>query len=267
MKNNSKFLIFLFFFVVLIINNKAYANEIIFSTSDLNITNNGSIINAGIGSAYSKSSNIKIDGQSFKFDKSSSILIANKAKVILPEKNIEIYADKLIYDQKISLIKAIGNVEIKDLANIITFKSKEVSYNKIGETIFSNVRSTFYDKALNNFTSEKFTYTLNDGLIKISEASILDVQKNKYYIEKAYINLLTNKLIGKDIFLDFNNLAENNDPRIKGKTVKSDKDKTIIEKGVFTTCKKNDDCPPWEFLASKITHDKKKRQLIMKMHG
>ena len=261
MKNNSKFLIFLFFFVVLIINNKAHANEIIFSTSDLNITNNGSIINAGIGSAYSKSSNIKIDGQSFKFDKSTSILIANKAKVFLPEKNIEINADKLIYDQKISLIKAIGNVEIKDLANIITFKSKEVSYNKIGETIFSNVRSTFYDKALNNFTSEKFTYTLNDGLLKISEASILDVQNNKYYIEKAYINLLTNKLIGKDIFLDFNNLAENNDPRIKGKTVKSDKDKTIIEKGVFTTCKKNDDCPPWEFLASKITHDKKKKTI------
>ena len=126
MKNNSKFLIFLFFFVVLIIHNKVYANEIIFSTSDLNITNNGNIINAGTGSAYSKSSNIKIDGQSFKFDKSSSILIANKAKVILPEKNIEINADKLIYDQKISLIKAIGNVEINDLTNIITFKSKEV---------------------------------------------------------------------------------------------------------------------------------------------
>ena len=193
--------------------------------------------------------------------KVSSILIANKAKVILPEKNIEINADKLIYDQKISLIKAIGNVEINDLANIVTFKSKEVSYNKIEETIFSNVRSTFYDKALNNFTSEKFTYTLNDSLLKISEANILDVQNNKYYIEKAYINLLTNKLIGKDIFLDFNNLAENNDPRIKGKTVKSDKDKTIIEKGVFTTCKKNDDCPPWEFLASKITHDKKKKTI------
>ena len=72
---------------------------------------------------------------------------------------------------------------------------------------------------------------------------------------------MTNKLIGKDISLDFNNLAENNDPRIKGKTVKSDKDKTIIEKGVFTTCKKNDDCPPWEFLASKITNDKKKKKI------
>ena len=96
MKNNSKFLIFLFFFVVLIIHNKVYANEIIFSTSDLDITNNGNIINAGTGSAYSKSSNIKIDGQSFKFDKTTSILIANNAKIIISEKNIEINADKII---------------------------------------------------------------------------------------------------------------------------------------------------------------------------
>jgi LPS-assembly protein len=261
MKNNSKILIFLFFFVFLIIQNKVHADEIIFSTLDVNITDNGNIINAGTGSAYSKSSNIKIDGASFKFDKSSSILIAYKAKVILPEKNIEINADELIYDQKTLLMKAIGNVEIYDFTNIITFKSKEVSYNKTEETIFSNVKSTFYDKAKNNFTSEKFTYTLNDSLLKISRANILDQQNNKYYIAKAYINLLTNKLIGKDISLDLNNLTENNDPRIKGKTIKSDKDKTIIEKGVFTTCKRNDDCPPWEFLASKITHDKKKRTI------
>ena len=152
-------------------------------------------------------------------------------------------------------------LKLMTLQTLLHLNLRRFSYNKIEETIFSNVRSTFYDKALNNFTSEKFTYTLNDSLLKISRANILDVQNNKYYIEKAYINLLTNKLIGKDISLDFNNLAENNDPRIKGKTVKSDKDKTIIEKGVFTTCKKNDDCPPWEFLASKITHDKKKKTI------
>ena len=106
MKNNSKFLIYLFFFVTLIIHNKVYANEIIFNTLSLDVTNNGNTINAGVGSAYSKSSNIKIEGQSFKFDKTTSILIANKAKVILSEKNIEINADKLIYNQEISLIKA-----------------------------------------------------------------------------------------------------------------------------------------------------------------
>ncbi|MDA7565782.1 hypothetical protein N8728_04700 [Candidatus Pelagibacter sp.] len=261
MKNNSKFLILLFFFVSLIIHNKVYANEIIFNTLSLDVTNNGNTINAGVGSAYSKSSNMKIDGQSFKFDKATSILIANNAKVILSKKNIEINADKLIYYQKFSLIKAIGNVEINDLTNFTTLKSEETVYNKIEEKISSDVKSSIHDKAGNNVITENFIYNLNNSLLKISKANILDIQNNKYYIENAYINLLTNKLIGKDISLDLNNLAENNDPRIKGRTVKSDNDKTIIEKGVFTTCKRNDDCPPWELLASKIIHDKKKKTI------
>ena len=43
--------------------------------------------------------------------------------------------------------------------------------------------------------------------------------------------------------------------------MKANNQKTIIEKGIFTTCKKNDDCPPWQFLAKKIVHDKKKKTI------
>ena len=35
-----------------------------------------------------------------------------------------------------------------------------------------------------------------------------------------------------------------------------------ITKGVFTTCKKRDGCPPWQLSAKKITHNKKKREII-----
>jgi len=86
MKNSSKVLIFLFFCIILFGPNKIYANEILFNTSELNITDNGNITNAGPGSAYSKLNNIKIDGQSFKFNKTSSILIAYNAKATLAEK-------------------------------------------------------------------------------------------------------------------------------------------------------------------------------------
>lgn len=261
MKNSSKVLIFLFFCIILFGPNKIYANEILFNTSELNITDNGNITNAGPGSAYSKLNNIKIDGQSFKFNKTSSILIAHNAKATLAEKNIEIKADKLIYDQKFSIIRALGGVEIHDLANNIILNSEEAIYKKNEKIIESNVKSTFVDRAGNNFITEQFAYTLNDSLVKISKAKIVDIQNNNYYIEKAYLNLLTNKLIGKDISIDFNNLAENNEPRLSGKTVTTGKDKTVIEKGVFTTCKRNDDCPPWEFLAKKITHDKKKKTI------
>ena len=36
------------------------------------------------------------------------------------------------------------------------------------------------------------------------------------------------------------------------------KDLTIVNKGVFTSCKKNDNCPPWAISAKVIKHDKTK---------
>ena len=261
MKNNLSYIICLFLFVVLFFNNKINANEISFSASEILITDNGNIANTGSGSAYSEVDNIKIDGASFKFDKNNSILIANNARTILSEKNIELIADQLIYDQKVSTIKALGNVEINDLLNNIEFKSEEAIYNKKKGTIISNTKSFLTDKPGNNFITEQFIYTFDDNLIKIFKSKITDIQNNVYHIENAFLNPITNKLIGKDILVDFNNLAENNEPRMSGKTISSDKDKTIIEKGVFTTCKRNDDCPPWEFLAKKITHDKKKKTI------
>ena len=41
-------------------------------------------------------------------------------------------------------------------------------------------------------------------------------------------------------------------------------DKTIINKGVFTSCKINDNCPPWSISAEKIEHNKKEKKLNYK---
>ena len=44
----------------------------------------------------------------------------------------------------------------------------------------------------------------------------------------------------------------------------SNKDSTIIKKGVFTTCKQNDSCPPWTIQAKEIEHDKINKNIIYK---
>ena len=62
-----------------------------------------------------------------------------------------------------------------------------------------------------------------------------------------------NKLVDED--KDFQN-----EPRLFGISSKGNKEKTIVKKAIFTNCKKNS-CPAWS-MKSKITHDKKKRQLI-----
>ena len=44
-----------------------------------------------------------------------------------------------------------------------------------------------------------------------------------------------------------------------GNTISSTKNKSEINKGVFTTCKKRDNCPPWELKVEKIIRDKNKK--------
>ena len=98
-----------------------------------------------------------------------------------------------------------GNVEINDLLNNIKFKSEEAIYNKNKRTIVSNAKSSLSDKPGNNFITEQFIYTFDDNLIKIFKSKITDI-KIMFIIEKAFLNPITNKLIGKDILIDFNKL-------------------------------------------------------------
>ncbi|MDB9827097.1 hypothetical protein OAC14_02040 [Candidatus Pelagibacter sp.] len=264
MKNNSKFIIFILFCYFALFQNKIFANDITFDTLELNIIDNGKIIKAGSGSVFFKKNDIKINAKSFEYNKISYTLNATDGVALLSKKNIQIKADRFIYDEKNSILRALGNVFIEDLNNNITFKTEYIFYKK--NLIESNVKSTFKDKSGNNFITDNFVYTLNDNLIKISNAQIIDIEDNIYYIEKAYLNLVKNSLIGKDISINFNNNSfnEGNEPRLKGRIINTNKEKTIIEKGIFTTCKKNDDCPPWQLSSKRITHDKNKKTINYK---
>ena len=68
----------------------------------------------------------------------------------------------------------------------------------------------------------------------------------------------TNELEKKKI----NNFKGKNEPRVYGSSSSGNNRKTIINKGIFTTCKKNDNCPPWSMKAKKITHDKLNKNII-----
>ena len=49
-----------------------------------------------------------------------------------------------------------------------------------------------------------------------------------------------------------------------GSSSYSDEKKTVVKNGLFTSCKINDNCPPWSIKAEKITHDKINQDMIYK---
>jgi LPS-assembly protein len=264
MKNRFKIYLFIFFSFL---SNGSYAlsDEFIFNTSEINIVDNGNIIRATNGVASSVKDNINLIAKKFEYNKELSILNAESGIANIINENIEIKANKFIYNQSTSVINAIGDVEIKDLTKKTLIKSQSIFYNINKKIIKSLASSSIEDDLKNLFLVESFTYTLNDDLIKINKAKIIDFQKNVLQVDKAYLNLTSNKLIGKDLTVDFNNGSQNNnEPRLKGNSLTVDENETIITKGVFTTCKKNDDCPPWQLSASEVRHDKEKKTIYYK---
>ena len=265
MKNNLK-KIFLIIITFLLFKNIVFANEFSFNAENLDIIDNGNIIEAKDGTANKKSGQIKIDAKKFQYNKNLGILIAYDGDTYLIEKDIKIKADKFIYDENTSILNAIGNVQIKDLNKDIKVNSEKIIYDDINQLIKSTTSSTVHDNLGNIITTSSFVYTLNDSLIKINKAKVVGADRDVLLIEKAYINLLTKRLIGKDISVEFSstNSESQNQPRLKGNAISSNANENIIKKGVFTMCKKTDDCPPWQFSAKEIKHDKKKKVIYYK---
>ena len=76
---------------------------------------------------------------------------------------------------------------------------------------------------------------------------------------KKFINLENARL--NDLFKDY---YEENNPRLYGVSSSGNEKQTIVKKGIFTSCKKNDSCPPWSFKSKEVTHDKIKKNIKYK---
>ena len=213
------------------------------------------------------------------------------------ENEVEIFADKITYNKKEEKIIAEGNVRSIDLMNNIEIKSKEAIFYKnknqiitTGETffkinkdysgqssdvhfyinekiIFSEKLSSFKDNFNNLIQVQSFRYSNNSQVLKANDIKFVDNKKNKYFLKKGFLKTKENVLIGKDIKINLRNDSfgqPDNDPKLKGNSVVYENNKTLIKKGIFTSCKDNDECPPWAITSKEIIHDKDKKEIQYK---
>ena len=259
MKNRLTFYLIIF----LIIKNISFADQFQLNVENLEVTNNGNLIIGNNGFALSKEKNIKIEGIKFEYFRNPNILKSYNTKIFLYSNNLEITSNKLEFLELESIFILEGNVEIFDTINKTKISSNKIIYN-INENIISSESKTITkDKFDNIFIAEKFENNLDSKILKLENLNFTDAKKNIFKVELAFVNFDQNKLIGKDINIDLNNTSYNqqNEPRLKGRSVSLNQNKTELSKGVFTLCGRNDDCPPWQLSADKITHDKIKKTI------
>ena len=210
-----------------------------------------------------------ITADTFEYDKLLNILNA-KGNVKI-EDTIEdyiIYAQDITYLRNEEKIYTLGKTTA-DIKSTYNIKSKNVTFLVNVRKLSSKDKTTIKDKNSQIYYLDEFKYLINKNLLK--GKNILSItnfglpKSDKFYFSDAIINLEEKSFIGKDTKVEmhkdvFGELE--NDPRLLGVSSKGNNEITIVKKGIFTSCKKNDDCPPWSIKADEIKHDKVKRQLI-----
>ena len=124
---------------------------------------------------------------------------------------------------------------ISSLSNVEWIEETD-SYN------FKNIITSFKTKE----------FTASDTKINF-RTNIFNSERKKFLeLENAKLN---------ELFKDY---YEENNPRLYGVSSSGNEKETILKKGIFTSCKKNDSCPPWSFKSQEVVHDKIKKNINYK---
>ena len=224
-----------------------------------------------IGNSKAVSDNNSITALNLEYDKIKNIFKAKKDAVANDfEKDTTIYADEISYFKNEEKIFTKGKTKAL-IQNKYKFNSENISYFRNSEDIFSEKRSSVVDGDGNIYNLKNFTYNLIKEILKGKNVEVLaKVEGNKidqYFFSEGFFNFKDKSHLAKktkinthkDVFGD-----PDHDPRIYGSSSFSDQNKTVINNAIFTSCKINDNCPPWSIKAEKITHDKIKQDMVYK---
>ena len=233
--------------------------------------------------------NTFIEGDYFEYKKKLNILHA-KGNVEINNKidDYIIYTDEITYFKSLEKFITQNNTEAI-IESKYNFKSKNVIFLKNEMKLISSNKSVINDDSNNLYKLDDFEYLLNEKLLKgnniLVVTNYLKPKSDTIFFTNGIFNFQNKRfsskdtkiLLHKDLFDnerqakdDQNNLEikkieylkGKNDPRIYGVSSEGDDRQTIINKGVFTSCNKNEDCPPWSMKAEKITHDKVNKNII-----
>ena len=222
-----------------------------------------------IGNSKAVNDSNTITASNLEYDKIKNIFKAKENAIATDlKKDATIYADEITYFKNEEKISTKGKTKAL-VKNKYKFNSENVSYYKDLGDLISEKKSSLEDDSGNIYKLDNFSYNIDKELLKGEKIEVLaKVNENKtdqYFFSEGFFNFKDKSHLAKetkikthkDVFGD-----ENQDPRIYGSSSLSDESKTVINNGIFTSCKLNDDCPPWSIKAEKITHDKIKKDMI-----
>ena len=271
MKNKFLYLIINFLIIFFIFPNVVAIEQFNFDITEIEIKENGNKFIGKKRGLIKSNDGLEIEANEFEYDKLKNILYASGNIKILDKKNkITLYSNNIIYSKNYEIIVSKGKTK-SFIDNEYTFFSEDIEFNRNSMEVSSLKDSKIVDSKSKIYEFNKYKFYINDKLLKASDVYIRDniddsiENSDHLYFSSGFFDLNSNNFTaGKTEIKLKKNTFNNpeNDPRISGISSNKNDEITVINKGVFSSCKINDSCPPWSIKAEKIQHNKIKKQLI-----
>jgi LPS-assembly protein len=268
----SKFATFFLVLVFTLCNlSQVLGEEFIFEISNLEITKNGNIYKGNNRGTIRTDSQLELISDNFEYLKKINRLEANgDVQLFDLSNNITINAQQIFYLKNEEKIFTVGKTLIK-ISNKYDIKGFDLTLFKNKMILSSKKNAIITDSESNTYKLEQFQYSIDKEILKGKNiTAITNDKQNKsdeFFFKTGFFDLKKNKFLGKDIVAKFHkDLFGNseNDPRISAVSGYGNKTNTYFKKGIFTSCKKTDKCPPWKITSDEIHHDKIKKQITYK---
>ena len=271
MKNKFLYLIINFLIIFFIFPNVVAIEQFNFDITEIEIKENGNKFIGKKRGLITSNDGLEIEANEFEYDKLKNILYASGNIKILDKKNkITLYSNNIIYSKNYEIIVSKGKTK-SFIDNEYTFFSEDIEFNRNSMEVSSLKDAKIIDSKSKIYEFNKYKFYVNDKLLKASDVYIRDniddsiENSDHLYFSSGFFDLNSNNFTaGKTEIKLKKNTFNNpeNDPRISGISSNKNDEITVINKGVFSSCKINDNCPPWSIKAEKIQHNKIKKQLI-----
>ena len=246
----------------------AYGEEFTFNVTEIEIKDNGNLYKGINKGKITTDNQIEVTSNNFKYLKKANTLEANGNAQLTDFKNkIIINTEKIFYLKNDEIIYTKGKTKVR-VSDKYIINGYDLILQRNKMILSSDKNVIISDTMANVYKLNKFEYLINEEILKGTKIEITtNFQKpksDKFFFEEGFYNLKENKFLAKDVNIKFHkSLFDdlNNDPRINSLISYGDEQNTYFEKGVFTSCKKTDKCPPWKIKSEKIHHDKVKKQI------
>ena len=222
------------------------------------------------------SEGITIKANNFNYNKINNILNAT-GNVVIEDKieNYIIETNDVTYNKKLDKLFTKGKT-FAQIQNKYDFFSSDIEINRGSKKFKSDKFSKIIDDNSNIYKFSNFIYFYEKKFLKGKNVEVetnFEKEKNdKFYFSDAFIDLSKNSFVSSDTKINLNKkifdkereveknekniFLGQNDPRIYSTSANGNDEKVELNKAIFTSCKKNDNCPPWSIKAEKIIHDR-----------